>query len=176
MNVISRSLELQLRCGTSDAGALPAHAIRVCSEGFRLHIDRAARQNRFAPVVVFGAFVALAIFTLIFSFEVKTMLMLECFIGMIAWVVIFYGLSGRLQWERIRSASVLQAGRMDAWIAMLGLFMLSVWRIVELHIRITVNMLPIILSRLRARLRLRLGLIDFNLTAFRLLPPESAHA
>ncbi|PYE21311.1 hypothetical protein C7410_115154 [Paraburkholderia silvatlantica] len=63
MNVHLSPLEVQLRCRTGDAGAWPAQAIRMCSDGFRLHMDKAARQNRFAPVVVFGPFVALAILT-----------------------------------------------------------------------------------------------------------------
>lgn len=173
MSAISYSPELQLPCRSGDAGTLPAHAIRMCCDGFSLHMDRVARENRFAAIVVFGSFVALAIFTLLFSFEFKTMPMLECFIGMIAWIVIFYGLSGQMQWERIRSANVLLAGRVNAWLAMLGLFMLSMRHIAEQRIRIMLVMLAVILSRLRARLRLCLGLTDPNLTAFRLVPPEA---
>lgn len=97
--------------------------------------------------------------------------MLDCFAGMIAWIVIFYGLSGQMQWERSRSADLLRAGRVNAWLAMLSLFMLSVRSIAEQHIRIVVAMLASILNRLRARLRLHIGLTDPNLIAFRLVPP-----
>ncbi|KLU24902.1 hypothetical protein EOS_17530 [Caballeronia mineralivorans PML1(12)] len=139
-------------------------------------MDRAARRCRFALAVALGPFVVLAVLTLLFGFQCHAIPALECFIGMIGWIVIFYGLSGQMQWERIRSASVLQAGRMNAWLAMLSLFMLSVRRVVEQHFRVRVSMLAAILSRLRAYLRIRLGLIDPNLTAFRLVPPESAYA
>jgi hypothetical protein len=69
MTAIPYPLELQLRCRNSDAGVLPVHAIRVCCEGFRLHMDRAARRCRFAPVVVLGPFVVLAVPTLLFGFQ-----------------------------------------------------------------------------------------------------------
>ena len=176
MSAIPYPLELQLRCRNSDAGALPAQAIRMCCEGFRLRMDRATRRCRFAPAVVLGPFVALAVLTLLFGFGFHALPMLECFISMIAWVVIFYGLSGRMQWEQVRSASLLQAGRVNAWLARLSLFMLSVRHIVEQHIQARISMLGAILSRLQACLRHRLGLIDPNLTTFRLVPPESAHA
>ncbi|WP_144158246.1 hypothetical protein [Paraburkholderia sp. BCC1885] len=176
MTVIPHSLELQLRCGTSDAGALPAHAIRMCCEGFRLHMDRETRRWRFAPAVVIGPFVLLVILTLAFSFLSWLGPMVDCFVGVVAWIVIFYGLSGQMHGERMRSANLLQAGRVTAWATMLGRLTLSVRRVVELHVRIMLNMLPVILGRLRACLRLRLGLIDPNLTAFRLIPLESAHA
>jgi hypothetical protein len=176
MSAIPYPLELQLRCCNSNAGALPAHAIRMCREGFRLHMDRAARRCRCAPAVALGPFVVLAVLTLLFGFQFHAIPALECFIGMIGWIVIFYGLSGQMQWERIRSASVHQAGRMNAWLAMLSLFMLSVRRVVEQHIQARISMLGVILSRLQACLRHGLGLIDPNLTTFRLVPPESAHA
>jgi hypothetical protein len=59
---------------------------------------------------------------------------------------------------------------------MLGRLTLSSLHIVELHVQIVLNMLPVMLGRLRACLRLRLGLIDPSLTAFRLAPPEVARA
>jgi hypothetical protein len=59
---------------------------------------------------------------------------------------------------------------------MLGRLTLSSLHIVELHVQIVLNMLPVMLGRLRGCLRLRLGLIDPSLTAFRLVPPEAAHA
>lgn len=176
MSAFPYSLELQLRCQNSDAVVSLVHAIRMCCEGFRLQIDRAARENRLAPAVVFGPFVALAIFTLLFSFRAQSTPMLECFIGMIAWVVLFYGLSGQMRWEQARSASLLQSSRINAWLAMLSTFMLSVRDIVEQRIRVMVAMLALILNRLRACLRIRLGLTDVNLTTFRLVPPESVHA
>jgi hypothetical protein len=52
----------------------------------------------------------------------------------------------------------------------------SVRHIVEQHIQARIGMLGVILSRLQACLRHGLGLIDPNLTTFRLVPPESAHA
>jgi hypothetical protein len=160
MSAISYPLELQLRCRNSDAGELSAHAIRMCCEGFRLRMDRATRSCWFAPAIVLGPFVVLAVLTLLLGFEFRAIPALECFIGMIAWVVIFYGLSGRMQWEQVRSARVLQAGRVNAWLAMLNLFMLSAWHIAEQHIRVRVTMLAVILGRLRACLRIRLGLTD----------------
>ncbi|CAG4921013.1 hypothetical protein [Paraburkholderia gardini] len=176
MSTTPFSIELHVRHQSGDAVALPAHVIRMCCEGFRLQMDRVSHQSRLAPVAVLGSFVALAMFTLLFSLEVQTIPMLECFIGMVAWIVIFYGLSWKMQWKRSRSASLLQAGRMNAWLAMLSLFVLSVWHVVEQQIRAVVIMLAAILGRLRACLRIRLGLIDFNLTAFRRVPPEATHA
>ena len=176
MSAIPCSLELQWRCCTSDAGALPAHAIRMCCDGFRLHMDRETRRLRFAPTVVVGPMVLLAVLTLLFGFLSWLGPMFDCFVGVITWIVIFYGLSGQMHAERMRSAKLLQAGRMNAWATMLGRLTLSFRHAVELHVQIVLNMLPVILGRLRACLKIRLGLIDPSLTAFRLVPPESAHA
>ena len=96
MKAISCSLKLHLHRCTSDAGALPAHAIRMCCEGFRLHMDRETRRWRFAPVVVVGPFVLLVVLTLIFGFLSWLGPMVDYFIGVIAWIVIFYGLSGQM--------------------------------------------------------------------------------
>ncbi|SEA66163.1 hypothetical protein [Paraburkholderia sartisoli] len=176
MNEIPCSFELQLRCCTSDAGALPACVIRMCCEGFRLNMDRETRRWRFAPAVVIGPLVLLVVLTFAFSFLSCLGPMVDCFAGVVAWILIFYGLSGQMHGERMRSANRLRAARMNAWAAMLGRLMLSIWHVVERHVRIVLNMLPVVLGRLRACLRFQLGLIDPNLTAFRLVPPEAAHA
>lgn len=176
MSAIPDPLELQLRRCTSDAGALPAHAIRMCCDGFRLHMDRETRRWRFAPAVVIGPFVLLVVLALAFGFLSWFGPMIDCFAGVVSWIVIFYGLSGQMHGQRMRSAKLLQAARMDAWVTMLGRLALSSLHVVELHVRIVLNMLPVILGRLRACLRLQLGLIDPSLIAFRLVPPEAAHA
>jgi hypothetical protein len=94
----------------------------------------------------------------------------------VAWIVIFYGLSGQMHGERMRSANLLRAARMLAWATMLGRHTLSFRHVVEVHVQIVLNMLPLILGRLRACLKIRLGLIDPSLTVFRLIPPEAARA
>ncbi|WP_321858024.1 hypothetical protein [Paraburkholderia tropica] len=176
MSAIPCSVEMQLRRCASDGGALPAYAIRVCSEGFRLHMERETRRFRFMPAVVVGPFVLLVVLTLVFGYLCWLGPTVDCFIGVLGWLVIFYGLSGQMHGERMRSARRLQAGRINAWTTMLGRLSLSFRHTVERHIRIVVNMLPVILCGLRARLRLRLGLVDANLTTFRLVPPEVARA
>ncbi|CAM2194908.1 conserved membrane protein of unknown function [Paraburkholderia kururiensis] len=176
MNTIPDSPGLHLRGGCRDAGALPAHPIRVGREGLRLQMSRVARQDPSAPAVILGSFGALALFTLLFRLEDRTIPTLIFFAGMIVWIAIFYGLSGQIHWKRIRSATLLQTGRMNAWLAMLALFVLSGWRMIEQRIRVILGMLAVVLDRLRACLRIRLGLTDFNLTAFRLVPPKAAHA
>lgn len=176
MSAIPCFLELQLRRCTSDAGALPAHAIRMCCDGFRLHMDHETRRWRFAPAAVIGPFLLLVVLTLIFGFLSWLGPMVDCFIGVVAWIVIFYGLSGQMHGERMRSAKLLRAARMNAWATMLDRLTLSFRHVVELQVRIVLNMLPIILGRLRACLRLRLGLIDPSLIVFRLVPPEAARA
>jgi hypothetical protein len=139
-------------------------------------MDRETRRFRFAPAVVVGPFVLLVVLTLVFGYLYWLDPMVDCFVGVIAWIVIFYGLSGQIHGERMRSARLLQAGRMEAWATMLGRIMLSARHVVERHVRIVLNTLQVILGRLRACLRLRLGLIDPSLTAFRLVPPKAAHA
>ncbi len=110
MSAIPGSLELQLRRCTSDASALPAHVIRMCCDGFRLHMDRETRRWRFAPAVVIGPFVLLVILTLLFGFLSWLGPMVDCFVGVVAWIVIFYGLSGRMHGERMRSAKPASGG------------------------------------------------------------------
>ncbi|RQR38977.1 hypothetical protein DIE20_22710 [Burkholderia sp. Bp9131] len=127
-------------------------------------------------VGVLGSFLILATFTLVFSVEAQRVPMLACFAGMVAWVAIFYGLCGWTQWNRIRSASLLRVGRINAWLAMLSLCVRLGWRTIAQRIRMTLGMLPVVLNRLRACLRMRLGLIDLNLTAFRIVPPKTPHA
>jgi hypothetical protein len=46
--------------------------------------------------------------------------MVDCFVGVVAWIAIFYGLSGQMHGERMRSANLLQAERMNAWATMLA--------------------------------------------------------
>ncbi|WP_141710826.1 hypothetical protein [Paraburkholderia nodosa] len=176
MSEIPCSLELQLRCCTSDAGALSAHAIRMCCDGFRQHVNTETRRWRFAPAVVIGPFVLLVGLTLLFAFHSWRGPTFDCFAGVLAWIVILYGLSGRMCAQRMRSANRLEAARIDAWATMLGRLTLSFRHVVELHARTMLNRLPGILCRLRGRLRLRLGLIDHTLTSSRLVPPEAAHA
>lgn len=175
MSAIPCFPELQFRC-TSDAGLLPAHAIRLCCEGFRLHMDRAARQHRLMPLMALAPFVSLVVFALLFGTAHRTIPMLECFIGMLGWVGIFYGMSGRAQWACVQTEARLRAARMNAWCAMLGRFALSMRRTVEQRIRTSACMWRCTERRLRASLRIRLGLTDPNLTAFRLVPPVSTHA
>lgn len=176
MSAIPCSLELQrLRC-TGDAGGLPAQVIRLCCDGFRLHMDRETRRWRFAPAVVLGPFALLVVLAIVFGFLSWLGPMVDCFVGVIAWIVIFYGLSGQMHAERMRSAKRLQAGRMNAWALMLGRLALSFRHVIELHVRTMLRLQTAILGRLRACLRLRLGLIDPSLTALRLVPPEVAHA
>lgn len=169
-------LELNLYCRAVDAAAWPAHVIRLCCDGFRLHIDRAGRQGRLAPVMVLTSFVVPVILALLFAIEHQTFPMLACFAGVTTWIVIFYGLSGQMQWRWSLSAATLLAGRMNAWLAMLGRFMLSGRHVAEQRTRVTVALLAIVLSRLRARLRLSIGLTDPNLAAFRQVPPEATPA
>jgi hypothetical protein len=176
MSAIPCSLELQWRCCTSDAGALPAHVIRMCCDGFRLHMDREMRRWPLAPAVVIGPFVLLVVLTLAFGFLSWLGPMVDCFVGVVAWIVIFYGLSGQMHGERMRSANLLRAGRMLAWATMLGRHTLSFRHVVEVHVQIVLNMLPVVLGRLRACLKIRLGLIDPSLIVFRLVPPEAVHA
>ena len=176
MNAIPDSLDLQIRCRGGDAGALPADLVRMGGEGLRLQMDRVARYDHSAPAVILGSFGALALFTLLFGLEDHAIPALIFFVGMIVWLAIFYGVSGQIQWKRIRSTHLLRVGRMNAWRAMMTLFVLSGWRMVEHHIRVTLGRLTIVLNHLRAGLRIRLGLTDFNLTAFRLVPPTAAHA
>lgn len=176
MSAIPCSSELKLRRHAGDAGALPVHAIGLCCDGFRLHMDRETRRWRFAPVVVVGPFMLLVALTIAFGVLSWLGPMVDCFVGVIAWVVIFYGLSGQMHGERMRSARLLQAGRMGAWAAMLGQLALAARHVVERHMRIVLNTLQVILGRLRACLRLRLGLIDPSLTPLRLVPPAVAHA
>ncbi|WP_199543095.1 hypothetical protein [Paraburkholderia kururiensis] len=176
MSAIPHSPDLHLRCRCRDAGALPAHLIRAGREGLRLQMDRVAREDPSAPAVILGLFGALALFTLLFRLEDRTIPTLVCFAGMIVWIAIFYGVSGQIHWTRIRSATLLQVGRMNAWLAMLTLSVLSGWRMIEQRIRVILGMLAVVLDRLRACLRIRLGLADFNLTALRLVPPKAAHA
>ncbi|MBB2984585.1 MAG: hypothetical protein V4793_07290 [Paraburkholderia tropica] len=176
MSAIPCSLELQVLLCKGDAGILPAHGIRLCCDGFRLHMERETRRLRFAPAVVVGPFVLLVVLALVFGFLSWLGPMVDCFVGVIAWIVIFYGLSGQMHAERVRSAKRLQAGRMNAWAIMLGRLALSFRRVVERHVQTLLNLLPVMLGRLRACLRLRLGLIDPSLTAFRLVPPEAARA
>ncbi|MGN8138235.1 hypothetical protein ACTJLC_26390 [Paraburkholderia sp. 22099] len=176
MSAIPCTLELQWRCCTSDAGVLPAHAIRMCCDGFRLHMDQETRRWPLAPAVVIGPFVLLVVLTLAFGFLSWLGPMVDCFVGVVAWIVIFYGLSGQMHGERTRSAKLLEAAHVNAWPTMLGRLTLSSLHIVERQVQIVLNMLPVMLGRLRACLRLRLGLIDPSLTAFRLVPPEAAHA
>ncbi|CAG4920921.1 hypothetical protein [Paraburkholderia gardini] len=102
--------------------------------------------------------------------------MVDCFIGMVAWIVIFYGLSGQMHGERMRSAKLLRAGRMNAWATMLGRHTLSFRHVVEVHVQIVLNMLPVILGRLRTCLKIWLGLVDPCFTVFRLVPSEAARA
>ncbi|KWH23384.1 hypothetical protein WL99_26215 [Burkholderia cepacia] len=148
----------------------------MCFEGFRLQMDRVSRENRSESVGVLGSFVILVLFTLLFSVEAQRAPMLVCFAGMVAWIAIFYGLCGWAQWNRIRSASLLRVGRMNAWLAMLRLCVRLGWRAIAQRIRMALRMLPVVLNRLRACLRMRLGLIDFNLTVFRIVPPNTPHA
>ncbi|CAE6794677.1 hypothetical protein R75465_04661 [Paraburkholderia aspalathi] len=176
MSAIPCSLELQWRCCTSDAGALPANAIRMCCDEFRLHMDQETRQWRFAPAVVIGPFVLLVVLTLAFGFLSWLGPMVDCFVGVVAWIVIFYGLSGQMHGERMRSANLLRAGRMLAWATMLGRHALSFRHVIEVHVQIVLNMLPVLLGRLCVCLKIRLGLIDPSLTVFRLVPPEAARA
>ena len=139
-------------------------------------MDRETRRWRFAPAVVIGPFFLLVVLTLAFGFLSRLGPLIDCFASVVAWIVIFYGLSGQMHGERMHSAKLLQAARMNAWATMLGRLTFLSLHIVELHVRIVLNMLPVILGRLRACLRLRLGLIDLSLIAFRLVPPEAAHA
>lgn len=171
MSAIPCSLELQLRCCVSDAGALPAHVVRMCCDGLRQHLDRETRRWRFAPAVVIGPFVVLVALTLLFAFLFWRGPTFDCFAGVLAWIVILYGLSGRMHAQRMRSANRLEAARIDAWATILGRLTLSLRHVVELHVRTMLNRLPVILCWLRGCLRLRLGLIDPSLTPFRLAPP-----
>ncbi|AOJ87568.1 hypothetical protein WS87_13250 [Burkholderia sp. MSMB0856] len=148
----------------------------MCCEGFRSQLNRVSHENRSVAIGVLGSFAILTTFALLFSIGVHRVPMLVCFVGMVAWVAIFYGLSGWMQWNRIRSARLLRVGRMNAWLAMLGLCVRLGWRAVAQRIRMTLDMLPVVLTRLRARLHMRLGLTDLNLTVFRIVPPKTPHA
>ncbi|SOT40219.1 hypothetical protein [Burkholderia cenocepacia] len=169
-------LDSSIRCQCGDAAILPIDFIRLSGEGLRWQIDQASRQSRSTPAVVLGSFGALALLTLLFAVEVRTIPMLTFFAGMVAWTGMVYGLSGQRQWQRVRSAHRLRAGRMNAWLAMWRRCVRSGWHTVEHRRRVALNRLAVVLSHLRARLHIRLGLTDFNLTAFRLVPPEFAHA
>ncbi len=176
MRTIPDLLDPSIRCQCGDTAILPINFIQLSDEGLRWQMDKASRQSRSTPAVVPGSFGALALFTLLFAFEDQTVPMLTSFVGMVAWIGMIYGLSGQRQWQRIRSAQRLRAGRMNAWLTMLRRCVQSGWRTAEQHLRVTLNRLAVTLNQLRARLCIRLDLIDFNLTAFRLVPPEPAHA
>lgn len=167
------SLELQLRRCASDAGVLSAHVIRMCCDGFRQHMGRETRRQRFAPAVVIGPFVLLVALTLFFGFLSRPDPMLASFVGVLSWIVTFYGMAGRLHAQRMRSASRLEAGRIDAWATMLGRLQLSLRYVVEMDVRTVLHRLPVMLCRLRGCLRLRLGLIDHTLITSRLVPPKA---
>ena len=176
MNPIPAPLNLYRRGPSGDADVLPTYAVRMCCEGFRVQMDRVSRENRSASVGVLGSFVILVMFTLLFSVEAQRAPMLVCFAGMVVWIAIFYGLCGWAQRNRIRSASLLRVGRINAWLAMLRRCVRLGRRTAEQCIRATLGMLPIVLNRLRACLRMQLGLIDPNLTVFRIVPPKAPHA
>jgi hypothetical protein len=167
---------LQYHCLSSAGRALPALWVETCAAGFERQMDAAARRSRWACPIVLGSFLLLCLLTLLNSIQHQPTFMLESFVGMIAWITLFYGMSGRLHWRRIRSARLLQAGRENAWQAMMRALRLSGMRRMELSLTIAISEIIGRLAQLQANLRLRLGVIDLNLTRFRLIPPVSAHA
>jgi hypothetical protein len=70
-------------------------------------------------------FVLLVALTLVFGFLSWLGAMVDCFVGVLRWIVIFYRLSGQMLAERMRSANLLEAGRTNAWAIMLGRLTLS---------------------------------------------------
>lgn len=66
------------------------------------------RRFRFTPAVVVGPFVLLVVLTLVFGYLCWLGPTVDCFIGVLGWLMIFYGLSGQMHGERMRSARRLQ--------------------------------------------------------------------
>lgn len=167
---------LHQRCRDGDAGLLPALLPRLCVEGFQWHMDNTTRRWRWVASVVYGSFVFLAVCVLLLLRAAHGIPSIECFLGMIGWAIIYYGGSGLVLLKRLESDNRLREGRNAGWQAMIGALMLMASRFVDLHITLAISQLINRLIRLRACWRVRLGLIDPNLIAFRLVPPESAHA
>lgn len=149
---------------------------RLCVEGFQWHMEYATRRWRWAAPIVYGSFVFLAVCVLLLLHAARGIPSIECFLGMIGWAVIYYGGSGLILLKRLESDDRLKEGRHARWQAMISALMLMASHFVDLHIALAISQLVNRLTQLRVCWRVQLGLIDPNLTAFRLVPPESAHA
>lgn len=140
-------------------------------------MDAAARRSRLSVIFALGSFFALSVLTQLSCIcHVRAPFPFELFAGMICWLVIFYGYAGRKLWIRLQSASKLKAGRESGWLAMMSAFVFAALHVIEIFVLVILVRLIVRLSLLRACLRIRLGLADPNLLAFRLIPPLSVHA
>ncbi|MBN3808149.1 hypothetical protein [Paraburkholderia sp. Ac-20347] len=167
---------LRLRCCASDAGTLPAQVVYLCCDGFRQALQCLTRPRRWATAVAIAVFVGFVLMVMLGGLLRQRVIAFDAFADMIVWLVIFYGYCAQMHGERIRVAELHRAGRMNAWASMLSRFILSARRLLERLVWILLGLVPLIHARVRARLRLRLGLVDPNLVARCLLPPQFGHA
>ncbi|WP_321891827.1 hypothetical protein [Paraburkholderia tropica] len=167
---------LQLRCCASDAGTLPAQVVHLCCEGVRQQIQCRTHQRRCATAVATAVFVGFVLLVMLGGLLRQRAMAFDAFADVFAWVLIFYGYGAQMYGERIRASELLRAGRINAWTSMLSRFILSVRHLLERRVWVLLGLMRLVHARVRARLRLRLMLVDPNLAPRCLLPPQFGHA